>query len=59
MNQKEESLSTRYRFCGDGLGIPGLPHEITREQADAAGVLVLLDTAIEAGAYAAQPESEA
>lgn len=27
----------KYKFVGDGLGVPGLPHEITDEEAKALG----------------------
>lgn len=40
-----------YRYVGDGQGVPGLPHEITRGEAEKQGVLPLLDAAIAAGVY--------
>lgn len=43
--------SAAYRFCGNGLGIAGLPHAVTREQAEQDNVLDLLDAAIAAGVY--------
>ena len=36
----------KYIFCGQGLGIPGLPHEITYDEAKTAGVLDILEAAI-------------
>lgn len=45
----------KYKFIKNGDGIPGLPHEITDEQAKAQGLEPLLKAAIAAGAYAPQP----
>jgi hypothetical protein len=42
---------TNYRFCGNGLGVPGLAHELTRAEAEAQGVLELLEACIEIGVY--------
>lgn len=42
---------TKYKFVGEGMGIPGLPHEITDEQAKADGVDKLLDQAVTLGLY--------
>ena len=41
----------KYRFTGQGLGVPGLPHEISEEQAKAEGMQKLLQAAIENGLY--------
>lgn len=41
----------KYKYIGDGAGIPGLPHEITDEEAAARGLTELLKDAIEAGVY--------
>ena len=40
-----------YVFVGDGLGVPGLAHEMTQAQADAAGNGALLAECIAAGVY--------
>ena len=40
-----------YVFVGDGLGVPGLPHEMTQTQADAQGVGAQLAACIAAGVY--------
>lgn len=40
-----------YRFCGNDQGIPGLPYEVTREQADALGLLDQLTAALQRGVY--------
>jgi hypothetical protein len=40
-----------YRFCGEGLGIPGLPHEVTKAQAEKSGLLEVLQRAVELGVY--------
>lgn len=42
-------------FCGEGLGIAGLPHRVTLKQAEELGLLNILETAIERGSY--RPES--
>jgi hypothetical protein len=44
----------KYKFVGDGAGVPGLPHEITDEQASELGVTDLLQEAVRNGNYAAQ-----
>lgn len=41
----------KYKFVGDGVGVPGLPHEITREEAQQLGVEEILDAAIANGNY--------
>jgi hypothetical protein len=43
--------TTVYRFCGNGQGIPGLPHEVTAIQAKELGVLDVLQAAILNGNY--------
>lgn len=50
--KKLEEKSKVYIFKGDGLGIAGLAHRMTLEEAQQAGVLDLLQAAIEAGVYA-------
>jgi hypothetical protein len=40
-----------YVYDGDGLGVPGLPREITQAQADADGCGELLKNAIDLGVY--------
>lgn len=46
----------KYKFVGDGLGVPGLPHEITDTEADELGVSDLLLAAIANGNYAEAAE---
>jgi hypothetical protein len=58
-NMAKEDGKTIYRFCGEGLGIPGLPHDITRDIARESGVLAELDAAIAAGVYIAVAEKPA
>lgn len=41
----------QYKYVGDGLGVPGLPHEISDEEAQEQGVSELLHAAIENGSY--------
>jgi hypothetical protein len=50
--QIEISDNTMYRFCGEGQGIPGLPHEVTAAQAKGLGLLEMLQAAIQNGNYA-------
>jgi len=42
---------TTYKFIGEGEGVPGLPHEITDEEAAALGVSDVLKAAVENGSY--------
>lgn len=39
-------------YVGDGEGVPGLPHQVTVSEAEAGGVLKLLEAAIQNGNYA-------
>ena len=41
----------KYKYTGGGAGIPGLPHEITDEQAKKLGVKDTLAVAVAAGSY--------
>lgn len=41
----------RYRFVGEGAGVPGLPHEVTAEEAAANGVADILAAAVKNGSY--------
>ena len=43
-----------YKFVGEGMGVPGLPHEITDEEAAELEVTELLVAAIENGNYEEQ-----
>ena len=49
---------TKYRFIGEGAGIPGLPHEITDEEAKTQGVADILAEAVRNGNYVALDASE-
>lgn len=40
-----------YEYVGDGMGVPGLPHVITDEQAKELGVEKILTAAIANGSY--------
>lgn len=44
-------MGKSYRFVGDGLGIPGLPHEVTAEEAKVLGVEDILAAAVARGVY--------
>jgi hypothetical protein len=43
----------QYQFVGDGMGVPGLPHMISDEEAAELGVSELLMAAVENGNYQA------
>jgi hypothetical protein len=45
---------TPYTYTGDGVGLPNLPHVVTREQAAERGLLDQLEAAIERGDYQSQ-----
>lgn len=45
-----------YQYVGDGLGIPGLPHVITRRDAALMHVEELLTVSIQLGQYVPQAE---
>ncbi len=47
----------KYKYTGDGAGIPGLPHEITDEEAKELGLVDLLKEAVQNGSYAPQSDS--
>ena len=41
----------KYKFVGDGTGVPGLAHEISDEEAKALGVTEILKEAVKNGNY--------
>jgi hypothetical protein len=41
----------KFRYVGSGQGVPGLPHEITDQEAKGLGVDQLLRDAVKAGTY--------
>jgi hypothetical protein len=45
---------TVFIYRGDGLGIPGLPHEVTRKQAKTRGLIKQLEAALKSGVYTAK-----
>jgi hypothetical protein len=45
---------TVFYFQGPGLGIPGLPHQVSLAQADALGRRIDLEAAIMSGIYQSQ-----
>ena len=49
-------MDTFYIFCGEGSGVPGLPHRVSKSEAEALGVADLLDAAIANGNY--KPEAQ-
>lgn len=48
----------RFRFCGNGAGIPGLPHDVSAGEAQALGLLDELTAALANGNYRAVSMSE-
>ncbi len=40
-----------YQFVGPGVGIPGLPHLVTKKNAEDMGALEILEGAIKNGSY--------
>jgi len=40
-----------YLYVGNGMGVPGLPHEVSEDEAAELGVLHILNDAIENGSY--------
>lgn len=46
----------KYKFVGEGSGVPGLPHEITDDEALERGITDLLKAAIANGNY--KPDEE-
>ncbi len=51
MKQAKLDTNLKYKFSGDGLGVPGLPHVISMSEAHDAGVLDVLVEAIDNGTY--------
>jgi hypothetical protein len=49
-------MAKRYRYVGQGQGVPGLPHEIDDEEAKRLGLTELLQQAVQAKVYQAIPE---
>lgn len=45
-----------YEYCGHGLGLPGLPAELTLQEARELKVSDILEAAIKAGVY--QPKEQ-
>ncbi len=44
-------MGKKFRFVGPGQGVPGLPHEISEEEAENLGVVELLADALDAGTF--------
>lgn len=51
MKRSPSPPDKKYRFAGQGRGVPGLPHEISMAQAKAQGYEALLKAAIQNGNY--------
>jgi hypothetical protein len=50
----------RYKFVGDGAGVPGLPHEISQEEIDlfSPGLKKVFEDALAAGSYELADQAE-
>ena len=46
----------QYKFVGDGMGVPGLPHQVSETEAESMGVSALLEEAIVNGNYVLDEE---
>lgn len=44
-----------YKYVGNGMGVPGLPHEVSDDEAAELGVLHILNDAIKNGSYVEAP----
>lgn len=44
-------MTIRYRYVGDGLGVPGLPHEIESKSGLPEHLKAVLESALEIGTY--------
>jgi hypothetical protein len=53
---KKTSNADVWVFCGDGMGIAGLPHRVTAKQAQELGLLSELEAGIQSGVY--KPEKQ-
>lgn len=45
------TIDATFQFCGDGMGIAGLPHTVTANQAKELGLLEVLEAALKNGNY--------
>jgi 16S rRNA G527 N7-methylase RsmG len=52
--EKQQEKPEVYEYVGTGVGIPGLPHKITKQEAEQRGILSILLDAIENGSYIPQ-----
>ena len=46
---------TEYKYVGNGMGVPGLPHLVSDDEAAELGVLHILNEAIKNGSYVETP----
>ncbi len=58
MSTKKNDDDEIYVYVGDGLGIPGLPHRLSRTEAEKQQVLKAFDDAIDAGVYVLESATE-
>lgn len=54
MAKKTVYENKRYKFTGQGTGVPGLPHLVTKEEAEQLGQAENLAAAVKAGNYQAE-----
>lgn len=51
MGKNKIHFDRKYRFCGNGEGVAGLPHEVSEEEAYQMGLAAVLQAAIKLGHY--------
>ena len=47
----------KYTYVGNGMGVPGLPHLVSDDEAAELGVLHILNDAIKNGSYVEAPSA--
>jgi hypothetical protein len=57
MKAPKRAIVPRYKFVGEGEGVPGLPAEINTDEAQRSGVFELLQAAIDNGNYIEMKEA--
>ena len=55
MKKNDERGNRWYGFCGEGAGVPGLPHVISEDEAREAGLIEQVLEAVRAGTYRMEP----
>lgn len=44
-------MTKKYKYTGTGMGLPGLPNEVTDDEAKALNMLDVLENAVKVGLY--------